>query len=131
MSLEAHAESRSNQLAPPRGRFVLPGWRLLLAGPVVAVLTMAAALLTTADAGVPLRDPDNVTGNRLVLAVTLIGGLFVIDMAVRAWRRSEGRLFSWEALVAVRREHWTLHRWLAVTGAIVAFYGTYLAYRNL
>jgi len=52
-------------------------------------------------------------------------------MAVRAWRRSEGRLFSWEALVAVRREHWTLHRWLAVTGAIVAFYVTYLAYRNL
>ena len=35
------------------------------------------------------------------------------------------------ALVAVRREHWTLHRWLAVTGAIVAFYVTYLAYRNL
>ena len=33
--------------------------------------------------------------------------------------------------MAVRREHWTLHRWLAVTGAIVAFYVTYLAYRNL
>ena len=94
MSLEAHAESRSNRLAPPRGRFVLPGWRLLLAGPLVAVLTMAAALVTTADAGVPLRDPDNVTGNRLVLAVTLIGGLFVVDMAVRAWRRSEGRLVT-------------------------------------
>ena len=131
MSLEAHAESRSNRLASARGRFVLPGWRLLLAGPLVAVLTMAAALVTTDEAGVPLRDPDNVTGNRLFLAVTLIGGLFVVDMAVRAWRRSEGRLFSWEALAAVRREHWTLHRWLAVTGAIVAFYVTYLAYRNL
>ena len=85
MSVEAHAESRSNQLAPSRGRFVLPGWRLLVAGPLVAVLTMVAALLTTADAGVPLRDPDNVTGNRLILAVTLIGGL-----SWSTWRYARG-----------------------------------------
>ncbi|HET8953253.1 MAG TPA: phosphatase PAP2 family protein [Solirubrobacteraceae bacterium] len=104
---------------------------MLLAGPLVAIVTMAAALLATDDAGVPLRDPDNVTGNRLVMAVSLILGLFAVDIVARAWRRSEGRWPTWTALVAVRREHWTLHRWMAVGGAIAAFYVTYLAYRNL
>src|SRR5215216_3711593 len=138
MTLDVHAETATTPLsahagatARDRGGFALPRWRLLLAGPLVALLTMAAALLATAESGVPLRDPDNVTGNRLVMAVSLILALFGIDMAVRAWRRSEGRWPTCEALLAVRREQWTLHRWLTVAGAIVAFYVSYLAYRNL
>ncbi len=136
MTVDVHAETRSASLPArtaeqDRGGFALPGWRPLLAGPVVAALTMVAALVATADAGIPLRDPDNVTGNRLVLAVSLILALFGLDMLVRSWRRSEGRLPSRAALAAVRREHWPLARGLAVGGAIVAFYVTYLAYRNL
>ena len=104
---------------------------MLLASPLVAIATMATALLATGEAGVPLRDPDNVTGNRLVMALSLILALFAIDIVARAWRRSEGRGPTWSALVEVRREQWTLHRWLAVGGAIAAFYVTYLAYRNL
>ncbi|MDX6724810.1 MAG: hypothetical protein QOD73_3214, partial [Solirubrobacteraceae bacterium] len=37
---------------------------MLFAGPLVAVFSMFAALLATAAAGVPLRDPDNVAGRR-------------------------------------------------------------------
>jgi hypothetical protein len=136
MTVDVHAETRSASLPArtaeqDRGGFALPGWRPLLAGPVVAALTMVAALVATADAGIPLRDPDNVTGNRLVMAVSLILALFGIDMLVRAWRRSEGLLPTRAALAAVRREHWPLGRALAVGGAIIAFYVTYLAYRNL
>ncbi len=136
MTVDIHAETRSasrpaRTAEQDRGGFALPGWRPLLAGPVVAALTMAAALLATSDAGIPLRDPDNVTGNRLVIAVSLILALFGMDMLVRAWRRSEGRLPTRAALAAVRREHWPLGRGLAVGGAIIAFYVTYLAYRNL
>jgi hypothetical protein len=138
MTLDVHAETRSTALSHAAaatsqdGRgFTLPGPRLLLAGPIVALVTMAAALITTDDAGIPLRDPDNVTGNRLVMAISFITALFVLDVLFRAWRRSERRLPTWTAIAEVRREHWTLGRWLAVTGAIVAFYVTYLAYRNL
>jgi hypothetical protein len=131
MTIDVHAETPSTSISPKAGGFALPGRRPLLAGPVVAVVTLAAALIATGDAGIPLRDPDNVTGNRLVLALGLIMSLFVIDVSVRAWSRSGGRLPSRAALLAVRREHWTLQRWLAVTGAIVAFYVSYLAYRNL
>ena len=132
MTLDVHAETRSTPISPKEaGGFALPGWRPLLAGPVVAVVTLVAALVATDDAGIPLRDPDNVTGNRLVMALTFIFSLFLIDVLVRAWSRSEGRLPTRAALLAVRREHWTLQRWLAVIGAIIAFYVTYLAYRNL
>ena len=140
MTFDISAESPPTSLSQPAravaaaqdpATFSLPGRRMLLAGPLVAVLTMAAALLTTDAAGVPLRDPDNVTGNRLLMAVTLIMVLFAIDVVVRTWHRSEGRWPTPAALLAVRREQWTLSRWLAVAGAIVAYYVTYLAYRNL
>lgn len=133
MTLDVHTETPSTPLSPSAAAapFALPRRRMVLAAPLVALFTMAAALLATGEAGVPLRDPDNVTGNRLLMAVSLILALFGIDMAVRAWRRSEGRWPTWAALVAVRREQWTLGRLLAVAGVIVAFYVTYLAYRNL
>jgi hypothetical protein len=131
MTIDVHAETTSTSISPKAGAFSLPGWRPLLAGPLVAAVTLVAALVTTDEAGIPLRDPDNVTGNRLVMALTFILSLFVIDVVVRAWSRSEGRLPTRAALLAVRREHWSLQRWLAVAGAIVAFYVTYLAYRNL
>ena len=51
---------------------------------------MAAALVTTGEAGIPLRDPDNVTGNRLFIAGWLIMALFVLDVSV-AVRGSRGR----------------------------------------
>jgi hypothetical protein len=130
MTIDVHAET-STTISPKAGGFALPGWRPLIAGPLVAGISLGAALIATDDAGIPLRDPDNVTGNRLVMALTFILSLFVIDVLVRAWSRSEGRLPTRAALLAVRREHWTLQRWLAVAGAIVAFYVTYLAYRNL
>ena len=38
---------------------------------------------------------------------------------------------SLTALRDVRRERWTRHRGIAVTGALVGFYVTYVAYRNL
>jgi len=131
MTIDVHAETPSTSISQKAGGFALPGWRPLLAGPLVAATSLGAALIATGDAGIPLRDPDNVTGNRLVMALSFILSLFVIDVVVRAWSRSEGRLPTRAALLAVRREHWTLQRWLAVAGAIVAFYVTYLAYRNL
>jgi hypothetical protein len=93
MTLDVHAETPSTPPSPSAAAapFALPRRRILLAAPLVTLVTMAAALLATGEAGVPLRDPDDVTGNRLLMAVSLILALFAIDMAVRAWRRTEGR----------------------------------------
>ncbi len=104
---------------------------MLVAGPAVAVISFLTALLTTDAAGVPLRDPDNVAGRRLVLVGCLVAVLIGLDIVVRAGRRAGTLLPSRAAIESVRRERWTLVRGVAVGSALVSFYVTYLAYRNL
>jgi len=54
-----------------------------------------------------------------------------VDVVVRAARRSRTRWPSRRALTDVRRERWTRTRSVAVGSALISFYLTYLAYRNL
>jgi hypothetical protein len=113
--------------APPKS----PQRRMLIAGPVVAGVSVLAALLATDAAGLPLRDPDQVAGRRLVLVLCLVLVLVVLDVLVRAGRRSHTFWPSRAAIERVRRERWTLARGVAVGSALISFYVTYLAYRNL
>ena len=108
-----------------------PGRRLLLAGPAVAIVSLVAALLATDAAGLALRDPDHVAGRRLVLVLGLVAVLVGLDIVVRAARRSGSLRPSWADINSVRRERWTVGRGVAVAVALISFYVTYLAYRNL
>lgn len=105
--------------------------RSLLAGPLVAIVTVLAALMATHAAGVPFRDPDHVVGKRLALVGCLVALLVGLDIVVRAGGRSRKLTPSRVAMRRVRRERWTRRRGLAVVSALVSFYVTYLAYRNL
>jgi hypothetical protein len=134
MTLELQSDTRRRPVLAARERTPAPAMSLrplLIAGPAVAVVSMTAALVATDAAGIPLRDPDGVAGNRLLLVVWFVLALVGVDILVRAWRRSSGRAPSWTALAAVRRERWTAGRGIAVGSALLAFYATYLAYRNL
>ncbi len=105
-------------------------WRGASAGPVVAIVTVVAALLATGAAGLPLRDPDNVAALYLLLVGCGVVVLVAIDVALRARRR--GEVFpSLAEMRRVGRERWTARRALAVAGALVSFYVSYMAYRNL
>jgi hypothetical protein len=108
-----------------------PERRMLVAGPLVAMISTLAALLATASAGVPFRDPDHVAGRRLLMVVALVLLLVVLDVVVRAVNRSAKLLPPLRAIELVRRERWTWRRGVAVASALVSFYVTYLAYRNL
>ena len=93
-----------------------------VAGPVVAFVTVVAALLATDEVGLPLRDPDHVAALYLALVgfgVVLLVGL---DIVLRARRLSGSFPPSRAALRRVRRERWTRRRGLAVGSALVAFY---------
>jgi hypothetical protein len=105
--------------------------RMVIAGPVVAIVSVLVALLTTDAAGLPLRDPDHVAGRRLVLVLCLVAVLIGLDVLVRAGSRSGALRPSRAAIESVRRERWTLPRGVAVGSALISFYATYLAYRNL
>ena len=109
----------------------MPPWRSVVAGPLVAVVTLVAALLATQAAGVPLRDPDGVAGRRFVWVVCMVVALVWLDVAVRAGRRSRTLTPSRAAMRSVRRERWDWYRAVAVGSALISFYVSYLAYRNL
>lgn len=103
----------------------------MLAGPLVAIVTLAAALLATNAAGVPFKDPDHVVGKRLTMVGCLVLLLVVLDVVVRAGRHARTFKPSRAAIASVLRERWNRHRGIAVASALVGFYVTYLAYRNL
>ena len=109
----------------------LAGWRLTAAGPLIAALTVVIALFVTDRAGFAFRDPDHVA----VLYILEVGAgvalLIALDVYLRAARRTRRRRPSRAAMSKVRRERWTLGRATAVAIALVSFYVTYLAYRNL
>jgi hypothetical protein len=86
--------------------------RAVLAGPVIAAVTLVAAVATTRAAGVPLRDPGHVSIVRLAVASALVAVLIGVD-------------------VGVRRNRWSGPRMGAVALALVSFFVTYFAYRNL
>ena len=106
-------------------------WRDTVAGPVVAIVTVVAALLTTHAVGLPLRDPDHVAALYLALVGFGVVVLVALDIVVRAGRGSGSFPPSRAAMRRVRRERWTVGRGLTVGSALVAFYVTYMAYRNL
>lgn len=106
-------------------------WRSVVAGPVVAIVTVLAALVATRSAGVPLRDPDHVGARRLAMVCALVVVLVVLDIVVRAAKQSGTTTPSLTAMRSVRATRWTRHRGVAVGSALVSFYATYVAYRNL
>jgi len=137
---KAYARRPSVPALPPRGvagsthlvaRPKSSQRRKLIAGPAVAIVSLLAAVLATDAAGLPLRDPDNVAGGRLALVLCLVAVLIGLDVLVRAGRRSRTLWPSLAEIASVRRERWTMRRGVAVLSALVSFYVTYLAYRNL
>jgi hypothetical protein len=123
--------SRESDLAPSSPAPAEPSRRSMAAGPAVAVVTLITALVATQAAGVPFRDPDHAAGVYLAIVVGLVLVLVTVDVIVRAGRRTGVLWPSREAMREVREERWNRRRALAVAGALIGFYLTYLAYRNL
>jgi hypothetical protein len=101
------------------------------AGPVVAVVSLGLALVATRVAGVTLRDWEHAIAIRLAQMAAVVALLVVVDIVARAAVRSRRLVPSWDAIRTVRRERWTGLRLIGVGGALVSFYVTYLAYRNV
>lgn len=103
----------------------------MMAAPAVAIFTLAAALVATAEAGFAFRDPDHVAALYVLEVGAGVALLVWLDVFLRA-RRLTGERWPPRAVMGiVRQERWTPKRMASVAAAIVAFYVSYLAYRNL
>jgi hypothetical protein len=122
---------REAGLPVPKDESRTSQWRAVAAGPLVALVAFIAAIIATDAAGIPIRDPDHVAGKRLFGVFWMVGLLIVLDIVIRAARRAHGWRPSFADVAAVWRDRWTLRRGIAVGAALLSFYATYLAYRNL
>ena len=122
---------RREPARPVAGQAPPPRWRGVAAGPIVAAFTLITGFVATDAADVPLRDPDHVAALYFVLVGAGVALLVWLDIAVRAARRQGTRRPSRAAMRQVRRERWTPARSVAAGTALLSFYLTYMAYRNL
>jgi membrane-associated phospholipid phosphatase len=100
--------------------------------PVLAVAMLVFTLLWGGHFGLGLRDPDKLHGGRLLLLLGFLVVFWALDVVPRAIvqaRAGSGRVF--ERIGEVARERWTLRRIGLAVGSILAFYVTYLCYRNI
>jgi hypothetical protein len=103
----------------------------VLAGPIVASVSLLLALVATRVAGVTLRDWQHAVAWRCAWMACVVALLVVVDIAVRASARSPGLVPTRAAMREVQRRRWTRRRLAAAASALVSFYVTYLAYRNV
>ena len=100
--------------------------------PLIAVAALALTLAWGAEYDLGLRDPDGIIGRRMLIIFAVIGGFWALDVVPRAIRGAhaeEGAL--WRRIRATAVERWPRGRVAFVFGSIVAFYVTYLCYRNV
>jgi membrane-associated phospholipid phosphatase len=104
----------------------------LLPSLVLGVVMLAIMFAVSAHENLPVRDADGILGSRLPLLVATIGAFVAIDILPRAGRACGWRLDGLGTAIAdVARARWSWKRSMIVVLGIVAFYATYLAYRNL
>jgi PAP2 superfamily len=115
--------SQRNQRQPT------PPWAYFVA-PAIAALCLIVTIVWGEHYGLGLRDPDGIIGRRIVFIFLLIGAFWALDVIPRAIKRDGEHGFA-SRLVAVARERWPMRRVIFVLGSIVAFYVTYLCYRNV
>jgi hypothetical protein len=98
----------------------------------LGAIMLAVMFVVSASYDLPVRDADGILGSRFGLLVMTIAAFVAIDVVPRA-----GSRVGWDvrrlarSIVAVARERWSGRRVAIVLLGIVAFYATYLAYRNL
>ncbi len=107
--------------------------RAWLAPVAIAAFSASLMLIVAAVEGLPLRDPDaRYVGSPLALIGVIAGIFLVLDLLPRTWRHSRETGTSLPAsFVGVFEERWWGRRGLVVIVALLAFYVTYISYRNL
>ena len=102
------------------------------AGPAIAAVMLVVTRAWGSAYGLGLRDPGGIIGWRFSFVLMLVAGFVAVDVVPRAVVAARGDgTPTWATLVSLARERWPWRRIGFVLGAIVAFYVTYLCYRNV
>jgi hypothetical protein len=97
----------------------------------VALATGVVAVACALYLGLPLRDPDGFLGPTYVRLPVLVALMLAVDVVPRAVVRAGSARAVPEHVLAVARERWPWQRLRPALIGLLAFYGTYVSYRNL
>jgi hypothetical protein len=97
----------------------------------VAVVTAGAALFFAFYLGLPMRDPDGFLGPTFVRLPVIAGLMLAVDVVPRAILRVRGLDGLWAESKVIFRDRWPVSRLLPALIGLLAFYATYVGYRNL
>jgi membrane-associated phospholipid phosphatase len=142
------AEGTSTTVLDPRAVYTDPRvdtvwrhdgswWAPLTRRPHLGAVLLGAGMVTltvgvAAWKDLPLRDADGIAGKRMWMLLSTLAAFFAIEIVPRAflaWRAGErGPL---RAVRSVLRDRWSRRRLRVVVIGLLAFYATYLSYRNL
>jgi hypothetical protein len=123
------ASRRDDDRSAERGG---PAFRSYLVAPAIAAGMLLVTLAWGARYGMGLRDPDGIVGDRFVFVLALIGAFWALDVVPRGIMAARsGSRPAFSAVLATARERWPWRRIVFVLASIVAFYVTYLCYRNV
>jgi membrane-associated phospholipid phosphatase len=98
---------------------------------VVALVSGAVAVGCALYLGLPLRDPDGFLGPTYVRLPVIVALMLAVDVLPRALRRARSVRTAAEQILAIARDRWPWRRLRPALVGLLAFYGTYVSYRNL
>src|SRR5215207_5593612 len=96
----------------------------------VAVVTGAVAVVCALYLGLPLRDPDGFLGPTYVRLPVIVALMLVVDIVPRALLQAGSARAAARQVLVVARERWPWQRLRPALIGLIAFYGTYVSYRN-
>ncbi len=98
---------------------------------VVALVMGAVAAACAVYLGLPLRDPDGFLGPTYVRLPLIVALMLAADVVPRALWRARSPRGVFDQLLIVARDRWPWRRLRPALIGLVAFYATYVSYRNL
>lgn len=107
-------------------------WRPHVAAVGMGVFAIALTILVATVEGLPIRDADGMLGKRFWLLVGILTAFFALEILPRALslHRATG-VAPVDAVRTVFLDRWSRPRLRIALLGIVAFYATYISYRNL
>ena len=122
----------SRRDSSPADGSTAPSQGAYFVAPAIAAVMVVVTLVWGAQYDMGIRDPDGIIGWRFTFVIALVGAFWALDVIPRAVMAARaGKAPTWATVVATARERWPWRRFAFVIGSIVAFYVTYLCYRNV
>lgn len=96
----------------------------------LSVAAVLAAVVSSIELGLPLKDPDGFLGPAYVRLPLLAASFFSAGVILAGWRRRGWRKIP-TGVVEVVKYEWTARRVLYIVTGMASFYACYVSYRNL